>query len=104
MALKHWIGYGIGCSLSAASLWLLTPLAQALPPADDVPEEVMRNEIILEARSPIDGKPLTLAEYAELQAELAALPENPLISSEIRQNIFLLRVRRAARRILPFIP
>ncbi|MFE4105417.1 glutathione S-transferase [Almyronema epifaneia] len=99
MTLRHWLGYGI----SSLSL-LLTTAAQALPPAEEVPEEVMRNEIIFEARSPLNGEPLSLTEYAELQAELAAWPENPTLNSELRQNIFLLRLRRAARTILPFIP
>ena len=40
----------------------------ALPPPEDTPEEVLRTEIFLTARSPVDGKPLTAAEYAQLQA------------------------------------
>jgi len=46
-------------------LCLLTPApATALPPPEDLPEEILRTEIITEARSPIDGQPLTAAEYA----------------------------------------
>ena len=49
----------------------LQPLpGKALPPAEDIPEEVLRTEIILEGRSPINGKPLSAAEYEQLQAEL----------------------------------
>ncbi len=42
----------------------------ALPPPEDTPEEILRTQIIIEARSPIDGKPLNAAEYIQLQAPL----------------------------------
>ncbi len=47
---------------------LATPIAIAgnLPPANDIPEEILRAELIIEARSPIDGKPLSATEFAEL--------------------------------------
>ena len=50
-------------------LLLTAAPAIALPPPDDLPEEILRTEIITEARSPIDGQPLTAAEYAQLQAQ-----------------------------------
>lgn len=83
---------------------LFVPKAWALPPDEEIPEEVLRTEIITEARSPIDGQPLTPAEYAELQAALQAPPENPSIDSDVRRLIFLLQLRRAARTLIPFIP
>ncbi|MCT7993924.1 hypothetical protein [Laspinema olomoucense] len=49
----------------------ITPRATALPPASDVPEEILRTEIITQGRSPIDGTPLTPAEYAALLEERA---------------------------------
>lgn len=74
----------------------------ALPPPEDLPEEVMRTEIITGARSPVDGKPLTAAEYVELQAQLQPPPNiEPLISPKLRNNIFLLRVRRLIRTVIP---
>ncbi len=42
----------------------------ALPPPEDIPDEILRTEIIFEARSPIDGKPLTAVEYKELLNKL----------------------------------
>lgn len=76
----------------------------ALPPPEDTPEEILRTEVITEARSPIDGRPLTAAEYAELQAQLAEhQPTRPQVSAKVRELIFLLRVRRVIRRIIPFI-
>lgn len=76
--------------------------AIALPPADDTPEEVLRNQILLEARSPLDGEPLTPAEYAALQAQLQEPTDPPQLSSEIRYNIFLLQLLRMFRTLTPF--
>ncbi|MGK7888266.1 MAG: hypothetical protein AB4042_02965 [Leptolyngbyaceae cyanobacterium] len=76
--------------------------AIALPPPEDTPEEILRTEIILEARSPLDGEPLTASEYVELQAELAESLNPPSINSETQQLIFLLRIRKALNMLLPF--
>ncbi|NEP12747.1 MAG: hypothetical protein F6K14_21570 [Symploca sp. SIO2C1] len=81
---------------------LVAKPAVGLPPPEDVPEEVLRTEIITEARSPIDGKPLTAAEYAQLQAELAQNPIPPDVNPKIKRLIFLLRLRQMLRTIIPF--
>lgn len=75
--------------------------AVCLPPPEDVPEEVLRTEIIIEARSPLDGKPLTAAQYAQLQAELAQRPTAPELNPQIQQLIFLLRLRHLFRTLTP---
>ncbi|MER3433224.1 MAG: hypothetical protein C4288_07305 [Leptolyngbya sp. ERB_1_1] len=83
-----------------------TPVV-ALPPPEDQPEEVARTEIITEARSPIDNKPLNAAEYAELQAQIQqGQPVNPRnqVSPQVRKTIGLLRLRRFIKRVFPFIP
>ncbi|HEY9850619.1 MAG TPA: hypothetical protein V6D28_14225 [Leptolyngbyaceae cyanobacterium] len=78
--------------------------AFSLPPAEDIPEEVLRTEIVIEARSPIDGKPLTPAEYAELKAELERIPSQPpQVNPEIQHLIFLLRVSEPLRKLFPFV-
>jgi hypothetical protein len=77
--------------------------AFALPPASDLPEEVQRTEIITEARSPVDGKPMTAADYAELEAHLQESPYPPEISQKYRNLITLLRLRRAIRSVFPFL-
>lgn len=77
-------------------------IVAALPPAEDIPEEILRTEIILAARSPIDGKPLSAADYAQLQAQLQQAPP-PKLSSNIRNNIFLLRLRKALLQLFPFL-
>jgi hypothetical protein len=73
--------------------------------AEDQPEEVLRTEIILDARSPIDGTPMTAAEYAQLQAEeQAAYVPPPELPPKVRSTIGLLRLRKFIKTVLPFIP
>ena len=76
---------------------------KALPPADDLPEEKLRTEIILEGRSPINGQPLSASQYVELQKQLAERPYPPEVAPKIRQLVFLLRVRKFFRTIFPFL-
>jgi len=76
----------------------------SLPPPEDMPEEVLRTVIITEARSPVDGKPLTAAEYAELQDQLQTRSAPPRLSPQVRETVFLLRLRQLIRTILPFLP
>lgn len=52
--------------LVGGMLLAIAPRAVALPPESDIPEEILRTEIITQGRSPIDGTPLTPAEYAAL--------------------------------------
>lgn len=75
-----------------------------LPPADEIPEEVLRTQVITEARSPIDGKPLSAAEYAQLQEQLQEVNDAQTVDSDLAQLIFLLQIRRVVKPILPFIP
>ncbi|GAP97449.1 hypothetical protein [Leptolyngbya sp. NIES-2104] len=92
--------------LACLVLTIATP-AMALPPPEDQPEEVARTEIITEARSPIDNKPLNAAEYVALQKQLQqGQPENPRdqVSPQLRRTIGLLRLRRFIKTVFPFIP
>lgn len=95
--------------LTAASLVLLQffvyhkTLVIALPPEEDISEEILRTEIILEARSPIDGKPVSVAEYAQLQAQLKVRPYPPILSSKVRETVFLLRLRKILKTLFPFV-
>ena len=82
--------------------WLKPSLCFALPPAQDIPEEILRTEIILEGRSPVDGKPLSAAEYEELQARLAQSAFPPEINPDLRELIFLLQLRKFIKTIIPF--
>ena len=76
--------------------------AYALPPPEDIPEEILRTEIILEGRSPIDGKPLSATEYEELKTQLAQSANDPQINSDIQRLIFLLQLRKLVKTIVPF--
>ncbi|MEO0835424.1 MAG: hypothetical protein AAFY16_05420 [Cyanobacteria bacterium J06642_3] len=89
-------------SLAILASGLLSPCAQALPTAEDIPEEILRTEIILEGRSPVDGQALSAAEYEELKANLAQSSNSPKISSDIRELIFLLQIRKLIKTIIPF--
>jgi hypothetical protein len=76
----------------------------ALPPAEEVPEEVLRTRVITEARSAIDGRPLSAAEYAQLQAQLQDRNDAQYVDPDLAQLIFFLQLRRVVKPILPFIP
>ena len=75
----------------------------ALLPKEDIPEEILRTEIIIEARSPIDGKLLSAAEYAQLQAQLKTRPYPPKLSPTVRETVFLLRLRKILKTLFPFV-
>lgn len=74
----------------------------ALPPMEDIPEEILRTEIITIGRSPIDGKVLTAAEYAQLQTQLQIIPP-PKLNSQIREKIFMLHLRQTLLQLFPFL-
>jgi hypothetical protein len=78
--------------------------ASSLPLDDDIPEEILRAEIITEARSPMTGKALSAAEFAELvvtakqQIEL----DDALVAtshSKFKETLFLIRVRGFLRSV-----
>ncbi|MDX2231898.1 MAG: hypothetical protein NW220_19850 [Leptolyngbyaceae cyanobacterium bins.349] len=74
-------------------------------PAADIPEEILRTHIILDARSPIDGRPMTPAEYAALEAQEQTSFQPPeQLSPQVRGVVNALRIRRFIKRVLPFIP
>lgn len=76
--------------------------AIALPPKDQIPEEVLRTEIITTARSPLSGAPLSAADYADLQEKLQQAPPPPPPRGKLAGLIMLLKLRRALKLILPF--
>ena len=82
----------------------LRPLpSYALPPASDIPEEVLRARPIAIGRSPLDNSPLSPSEYEQLQADLEGAQETrPTISPQLRRLITLLRLRKLLRSLNPF--
>ncbi|MEH2225439.1 hypothetical protein [Nostoc sp.] len=87
-------------SIVLSSYWRAAAIA--LPPPEDTPEEILRTKIIIEARSPIDGRLLTAAEYIQLQAQLQEVPP-PKLDPKIREQIFLLRLRKTLLQFFPFL-
>ena len=60
--------------LTMGLLWLFSQTKTvALPPPEDIPEEVLRSEIILDGRSPLDDQPKTASEYTQLTQEIQIL-------------------------------
>ncbi|MEH2293302.1 hypothetical protein [Nostoc sp.] len=90
----------IASFFALSNYWGLVVIA--LPPPEDTPEEILRTKIIIEARSPIDGKFLTAAEYIQLQAQLQEAPP-PKLDPKIREQIFLLRLRKTLFQFFPFL-
>ena len=94
-------------SFLLASSLVLYPTSRllAVPPPEDVPEEVLRSEIVLDARSPIDGKPMTASEYAELQTQLQTPPPTqPELAPKVRKTLNLIRARKFLKTFFPFLP
>lgn len=101
IAIVSFLSYYILIQAVGLGIWEIKP-ARSLPPPEDTPEEVLRTEIIIEVRSPVDGKPLTPGEYAELKARLESIPPTPPpVNPEIQHLIFLLRLSYPLRIIFP---
>ena len=108
IGLLIWLGFG---TASWAADELLMPgedneapvIESTELPVEEIPEEILRTEIITGARSPITGEPITAADYAQLQAELDGPVGTALVSDDIRYLVFLLQVRRAIKPIVPFL-
>ncbi|MBD2417860.1 hypothetical protein H6G54_09090 [Anabaena cylindrica FACHB-243] len=99
---SYWGKTGIGYAAPQAIGYAAPEAIALLPPPEDTPEEILRTEIITEARSPIDGKRLTASEYAELQTQLQTSPP-PKLDARIRDQIFLLQLRKALLQLFPFL-
>ena len=87
-------------------MWQIAVPVQASSIAidNDIPEEVLRAEIISEARSPIDGKALSATEFAELVATAKQQIERDdaslvTTSSKVKETLFLLRLRGFLRSV-----
>ena len=94
----------IGCCTLAGWQVASTVMANNLSSDTDIPEEVLRAEIITEARSPIDGKALSAQDFAELvvntkqqldRDDAIAATTNP----KFKEAILLLRLRGFLRSV-----
>jgi hypothetical protein len=94
-------GWVVGSGLS---LLLAIPPALALPPVEDTPEEILRAETSFAARSPLDNQALTPSEYAVVIAELEQhRAAEPTLNPKLKRLIYLLKLRKFYRSILPFL-
>lgn len=100
----HLLGWSAGLTIFMQLMPISIQPVLCLPPPGDIPEEILRTEIITQARSPIDGKPLTAAEYVQLQTQISTSSSPPKLSPDVRQNIFLLRLLKLIRTFAPFLP
>jgi hypothetical protein len=80
------------------------PTYATIPIEGDIPEEILRTEIITEARSPIDGQPLSPAEFAELVVQIQerndkdaaqVVADNP----KFKELFFLIKLRSFLRSV-----
>ncbi|MFM7601350.1 MAG: hypothetical protein ACKO7R_09160 [Pseudanabaena sp.] len=100
----------LSAQISAVAMMPLLSFAEPQsqqPVQEDIPEEVLRAEIYTDARSPIDGKQLSAAEYTELMEKLRSLdgiPPEDLVSPKVREVIGLLKLRKFLKQFIPFIP
>ncbi len=83
--------------------WVFSALLATCVPAGEPPEEVLRTEIYTHARSPLDGRKLTAAEYVLLQESLREELSNSeaTLSPHLRHLIQLLRVRKMLQDLTP---
>lgn len=69
---------------------------------EDIPEEILRTEIIVEGRSPVDNQPLSASEYAQMQQRHRQSPYPPTINPNLQGKIFWLHVLKMIRLITPW--
>jgi hypothetical protein len=98
-------GKSVGVMVLVAEVLLSQARVQALPPPEDIPEEVLHMDVITAARSPLSGQPLSAADYAELQDQLRQTPvEVPArLAPQLPRNVSLLRLRKVLKVFLPFL-
>lgn len=75
-----------------------------VPPPEDVPEAILRTEIILDGRSPLDGQPLDPRAYDRLQHQLRQSTYPPRVSDDVQHVIFLLQLRKFVKTVVPRLP
>jgi hypothetical protein len=88
----------VGCLTIATWQIANAVTANNLPLDADIPEEVLRAEIITEARSPINGKALSASDFAELVVKTKQqLDRDDAIAattnSKFKEALLLLRLR-----------
>jgi hypothetical protein len=86
-------------SIGISILCWLRFSAQALPPPEDIPEEILRIQPDLRSQSSQDNRPLSPHEYQTEQSEQSK-GQDPEVTPEVMQLIYLLRIRQGLRSII----
>jgi hypothetical protein len=94
----------LGAGMTIVGLTALPVGADTVSVDRDLPEEVLRAEIITEGRSPIDGRALSATEFAQLVVDSKqqldrANAELGAGSSKLKETLFLLRLRGFLRSV-----
>jgi hypothetical protein len=80
-------------------------MAQPLPPARDIPEEVLQTQVLETTVSTQDGRYLAPDQYIHEQQQhrimRADVPTR--LAPEVKQVVDLLRIRKLIKGILPFL-
>ena len=103
-------GGGIWVLLILGTTIALMPLpakATAEPSvmSEDVPEEVLRSEILLDGRSSFTGERLSATEYAEMQSEIERTNAvEPPVAPKLRTLVGLIQLRKFIKTVLPIVP
>ena len=74
-----------------------------LPPPQDIPEEILRNEVIIEGRSELTGEILNSSEYAIEKEELSKSAYHPEVNTKLKHLEFLLIIRKMLKKIVPIL-
>ncbi len=91
-----------GC-LAALTTLLLNPYLTLAEPIvlEEIPEEILRTEIITTARSPLTGEPLSAREYAALEEQLKTQQGQPEADPALETLLLLLQLRRLGESLFP---
>jgi hypothetical protein len=80
----------------------IAPSAIALPPPEDVPEEVLRVEMMVDSRDRM-GQPIAPGAYVQLQQTIDRQNQaNPQISEDLQSLLLQLRILNVIKSIIPF--
>jgi hypothetical protein len=93
--------------LLAATIVLGPSPARATEPMvpEEIPEEVLRSEILLDGRSNFTGERLSATEYAEMQSDIEKTNAvEPQVASKLRNLVGLVKLRKFIKTVLPIVP
>jgi hypothetical protein len=91
--------------VTAIALMPVSVKAAEVKVLEEVPEEVLRSEILLDGRSSFTGERLSATEYAEMQSEIEQTNTvEPQVSPKLRTLVGLVKLRKFIKTVLPIVP